>query len=335
MARQSDRGQAGETIADIGEFGLISRITGSIVPAGAVVGIGDDAAVLEVPGDEYLLATADMLVEGTHFSGQLLDWMALGRRAFAINASDIAAMGGHPRWVIVSLALETLTPVRCVDELYEGLRAAATEHGASIVGGNLARTAAGTIIDIAMLGAVRKEDVVLRSGARAGDKLAVTGTLGAAAASRLLAAAGVTDAALTSSVALEAIPRPRVQIGTELARAHLAHAMIDLSDGLAGDLRHLCAASQVGARLYADRLPISESTRRGAAVLGVDPVHLALTGGEDYELLVASSPENFDAALSLVGDLHEIGEVLADTRDLKLCAGRVDADLPASGWTHF
>jgi thiamine-monophosphate kinase len=292
------------------EFELIARIQAILGPTGAPV--GDDCAVLDAPPGERLLATVDMLVEGVHFRVGDVDPFTLGRRALAINLSDIAAMGGTPRWCLVSLGLPAPGPF--VERFYAGLADMARGHGVLVAGGNIARLPERTVIDITVLGSAAHP--VGRDGARPGDGIYVTGPLGRSAAGlRCLLSGNPSHPAL---VAAHLDPRPRVAEGRKLAT--VATAMMDISDGLAQDLGHICERSRCGAALDSAAIPIDAETRRAATELGLDPLDLALHGGEDYELL-------YTAPAGAPG--IRIGEVTA--RGLTLDGH----PLTPKGWDHF
>lgn len=316
---------------DAGEFGLIDRIARALGPPSAdvVAGIGDDAAVLQLDGQRYLLATVDMLVEGVHFvpdSSPVL----LGRRALAVNFSDIAAMGGQPHSVLTSLALPPTTSEAWVSDLYAGMRLEATEFQANVVGGNLARTPGPICIDVTVLGTVDRQQLVLRTGARVGDVIGVTGVLGAEAARRALSNEGMSEELW--------VPHPRVQAAQRMAATGHMHAMIDISDGLGADLGHLTSASGVGAVIYAEQVPVSVSARQVGQNLGEDPLPLALFGGEDYELLFTAGEENWEALVNAAGPvpLSQVGTILPAEHGVMLEGiGGGREPLPPRGWTHF
>ncbi|MFQ3660973.1 MAG: thiamine-phosphate kinase [Chloroflexaceae bacterium] len=333
-------------IADIGEFALIERLRSlvAVERPDIIAGIGDDVAVLSVEGDEWLLATVDCQVEDVHFLRGAITPTQLGRRALAINLSDLAAMGGRPRFALVSLGLPASLEVAWVEELYRGLRLEAERHGVAIVGGNMTRSPAGIWIDLTVLGQVRRDEVVLRSGARPGDQVLVTGQLGAAAAGLQL----LLDPRLAHVVADPApaltrhfTPTPRLAEAGVIGRSHQATAMIDLSDGLSSDIGHICEQSGVGVRLWAAHLPIAPAARAIAAARGEQPWNIALSGGEDYELCFTASPT---AAATLAAEIQYetgtpvtvVGEILPAGlgRWLQLPDG--DAiPLAARGWEHF
>jgi thiamine-monophosphate kinase len=333
-------------IGDLGEFGLIDRIRRTLPAPGdeVIVGIGDDVAVLRADAGRVWLATCDVQMEGVHFLRDSIAPRDLGRKALAINLSDIAATGGAPRFALVSLGLSGDLAVEFVDELYAGLRAEAEAFGVEIVGGNISRSRLGMFVDIFLLGDAPRENVLLRSGAHMGDRILVTGTLGDAAAGvALLTECGLatTDAYAAIAHARRDTPTPRVREGQLVGATRLATAMLDVSDGLASDLGHICEQSRVGARVFAEKLPVASENRALARTAHGDEWHFALHGGEDYELL-------FTAPDADLGELTEritretgtrvsvIGEILpaAQGRELVLPSARV-VPLEARGWDHF
>lgn len=328
------------TVADIGEFGLIERIAAIVGHRGAVVGIGDDTAVIDQGGTNYLLATIDMLVEDVHFRRSSIDPFDLGRRALAVNISDIAAMGGTPTFALTSIGLQPDTPLAFMDRLYEGLRRESDRFEVGIVGGNITRTTTQLTLDVTLLGSAPKGEVLLRRGAQVGDVLGVTGLLGEASAA-LLVSENPNMAEREPFAAFRrdhTVPQPRVEAGRAIAGARLAHAMMDISDGLASDLQHMTRASGVGAVLYEDRLPISITARQIAEEAGRDPHDLALNGGEDYELLIALPEDALTAAREKLGQLslYVVGTVLPADQGVQLERfGGKRAPLKPLGWTHF
>ncbi len=333
-------------VSQLGEFPLIdlvSRIVG-VERSDIVVGIGDDVAVLGEQGDELLLATVDSQVESVHFLRDCITPFQLGRRALAINLSDIAAMGGTPQYALVSLALPADTEVAWVEELYRGLREEGDRFGVAVVGGNMARSLGGVFVDVCVLGRVRREHLLLRSGAGVGDRILVTGQLGDSAAGLSLLLHDRLDVAEQDREQLLArhlTPTPRLAESAVIAWSGLATAMIDISDGLSSDLGHICQRSGVGARVWVERLPISAATRRVAGLINKAPWHLALTGGEDYELCFTAPPEAAEGLTEAVSretgtPVTVVGEILpeAEGRRLVLEDGR-EVLLEAKGWEHF
>jgi thiamine-monophosphate kinase len=333
-------------VDQLGEFGLIDRIHhGLPVPSkDVIVGIGDDVAVLRATPDRVWLATCDVQMEGSHFLRSDINPRELGMKSLAINLSDIAAEGGTPRYALVSLGLPTDLELEFIDELYAGLRSEADQFGVDIVGGNISRSRLGMFIDIFLLGEAPRGEILLRSGARAGDQILVTGTLGDAAAG----VAMLLNPSLKTSESYAAVarnryhlPKPHVREGRAIAATRLATSMIDISDGLAGDLAHICEQSKVGARIVADKLPLASDNRLLAHTAHGDDFYFALYGGEDYELLFTAPVAN--AALLAEQITREnrttvsiIGEILPQSaeRQLILEDGRI-VPLEGRGWDHF
>jgi thiamine-monophosphate kinase len=294
-------------LSEIGEVGLIERLASAIPRGGEglIRGIGDDAAVIAWPAGELLLATCDTLIDGVHFCGSRripdlpeAGCRAIGRRLATVNLSDVAAMGGRPRFALVSLAAPPDTEVEALEELYAGLAAALGEAGAVVAGGNTARAVDRLAVDVCLLGGVEPSRLLTRDGARPGDVLCVTGDLGAAAAGlRVLEAAapGAILAGAAREVALRHLaPTPRLAAGRILGASGSVTACIDVSDGLLRDAGHLARASRLGIRIDAEVIPVCDATRQACAAAGIDPLALALAGGEDYELLCTVRPEGLE-----------------------------------------
>lgn len=281
-------------------------------PRGVVVGSGDDAAVLEPSGD-LIVATCDALWEGIHFELEQIGPRRLGAKAAHVNLSDIAAMGAHPRWALAALTVPSDLDVGILEEVYAGLRGELEAAGAALVGGNTARSTGGLGLEIAMIGEVARGKALLRSGARRGDAVCVTGDLGGSAAG-LAALSGQRSGALCE--ALDAVisrhlePRARLAAGEILGRSGWVTSCIDVSDGLLGDMGHVCERGGVGAVIEAAALPISETTSAACKLLGMDPLAAALTGGEDYELAFTVSPKR----VRRIFDDLEAGAGIAATR---------------------
>ncbi|MGH2764866.1 MAG: thiamine-phosphate kinase [Actinomycetota bacterium] len=310
---------------------------------GVVVAVGDDAAVVE-PGRHQGVLTADMLVEGVHFELGATSAHDLGYKAISVNVSDVAAMGGSPRYGLACLGLSEGIEAAWVMELYGGMREAADEYGMAIVGGDTSR-ADRAVVSVTLSGEVAEGRAVTRSGARAGDVLVVTGSLGGSAGGlRIARDAGRhrTDALSTewgrSLLAIHERPRARVGEGQALGAAG-ARAMIDLSDGLAIDLGRLCEESGVGARVRLPDLPITPGLVDLSAATDADPLDLALHGGEDYELLAALPPDAVEEARRTIVErfgtrLTEIGEVVEGS-GLVALRGELEEPLEPKGWDHF
>jgi thiamine-monophosphate kinase len=311
-----------ETVRDVGEFGLIDRLVAALPPEARAAGgdvlvaAGDDCAVLRVPAGEVQVVTTDALVEGIHFRLDWTDWESLGHRALAVNLSDIAAMGAVPTIAVVTLGLRGDERVADLEAMYRGMGELARRCGAVVAGGDFVRVAGERLFAVTAMGRARAGRVLLRSGARPGDMVGVTGTIGAAAAGLEIlrdpsAFAGRTTAERLVRAHLR--PAPRVGAGQMLAE-HGATAAMDLSDGLAGDLPKILAASGVSAEIEIARLPVIAAVR---ALFPDRWRELALRGGEDFELLFTIPPDRWDA---LAGDadsrgitVTQVGRVLAGT----------------------
>lgn len=320
-----------------GEFSLIARLRARL-PAGpgVTIGLGDDAAAVQT-GPSTLLA-ADMLIEGVHFDFAFSSVADAGYKAVAVNVSDLAAMGGRARYLLVSLGLAPGATPAFVDALYDGITQAAAAFGCSVVGGDIVG-AAHTIVSIAAAGDPGPTGAVLRSGAREGDVLCVTGRLGAAAAGLglLKAASDPGAAALIAShpalIGAHRRPAARVAEGPAAAAAG-ATAMIDVSDGFAADAGHIADESGIGLVIEGDALPIAPGVEEAARFLGDDPLRLAAAGGDDYELAIAVPPDrvaSLRAALDPVR-VSVVGAFGGAERVLILRGER--RPLASMGWEH-
>ena len=276
-------------LSRLGEFGLIERIRRTTATGrGVRIGIGDDCAWVKHAAGSSLI-TADMLIEGVHFDLKWTSLFALGYKSLAVNLSDIAAMGGVPAYAIVSLGIPAKFDSKQIDEFYRGFNRLARKSQVALIGGdtNISPT---LIISVCLIGAPPARPV-RRSGARAGDDIYVTGTLGDSALGleRLRKKSRGEPAAMRQLLARHHQPTPRLVAGALLARENLATAMIDISDGLLQDLGHICAASDTGAVIWHEKLPLSTAYR---ALSGKAGTSFALSGGEDYELLFCARPQN-------------------------------------------
>jgi thiamine-monophosphate kinase len=327
-------------LRELGEFGLIDRISGRIAGhasrnTGVRIGIGDDAAALESSPGCVTLATSDMLLEGVHFDLDLCDPLTLGRKSLSVNLSDIAAMGGTPRYCLLSLAVPQELPVEFLDGFVTGFLERADEFGVALVGGDTCASRGGLAVSVTVLGEQHPELVVRRSGARPGDLVFVTGTLGDSALGLKLLQGGERAG---EAVRRHLDPAPRVREGLALAQAQIPTAMIDVSDGLLADLGHILNLSGAGARLDLARLPLSPAFTAQMSALPEDPFLLPLAGGEDYELLFTTPPERRDAAMALLAPLGTqltlIGEITAAGVRVIAPDGS-DYPVAARGYNHF
>ena len=326
----------------LGEFGLIDRIArlAPVAPSDITRGIGDDAAVIAVDKTRRLLFTTDTLVESIHFETSFTPPYLLGKKSLAVNLSDIAAMGGTPGAFVVALSIPPGITYEFIKKFYAGVYAQAKKFGASLVGGDTTSSPDKLVITISLLGAARADEVIYRSGARKGDAIYVTGFLGDSALGLALLMkkrAGPTGNYL---IKRHLDPQPRMAEGKEISRRRAASSMIDVSDGLLADLRHILDESVVGARLRLEQLPLSpryrECLRRGSA----DFYAAALCGGEDYELLFTVPPEKEKIIAALRRrfsvPLTRIGEVTGKKGELKIldASGR-EVSYKREGFTHF
>jgi thiamine-monophosphate kinase len=309
-----------------------------------VVGIGDDCAVLDVTAGARLLATTDLLIEDVHFRRAYAGPTDVGWKALAVNLSDIASMGGRPRWALVALACPAQTDPSEVEGFYDGLLGLAASHGVALVGGDTSASPGGWTVNVTLLGEATHRPLS-RAGARPGDVVAVTGAVGASAAGLALLSRDPLSPApgenwIEAVTAAHLRPRPRVAEGQWLGASGAVTAMIDLSDGLVTDLGHLTEESGVGARIDLDRLPLSDATRRAGQVLGRDPLAWATGGGEDYELLLTCPSDAFARLARGLAEatgtpLRAIGEVVTAEAGVRYRDARGAAVPLAPGFEHF
>lgn len=341
-------------LSAIGEFGLIERIRRLLPRASdALLGIGDDCAALRPREGRDLLLTTDLLVEGVDFTMHTITPFRLGRKSMAVNLSDIAAMGGLPRAALVALALPPEMETGFMDQLYGGLQDEAARFGVELIGGDLSASTA-LLVAVTLVGEIEAGKAITRSGAKPGERIWVTGRLGASGAGLMALKAGfrlhdddhVETPSPISAELTEAIrqamsrhlcPTPRVPEGRAIAEAGFASAMIDLSDGLASDLGHLCRESGVSAKIRQDRIPVDPAASATARHLGKDPMALALEAGEDFELLFTSSsePNEILGVLSSGPGVTEVGLIEWAGRGCLLVQEDGRAVPLSGGYDHF
>lgn len=336
-------------ISQLGEFGLIDRLTKDLPHhnPSTVLSVGDDAAVLRYPGDVDELVTTDLLVEGIHFDLTYMPLKHLGYKAAVVNFSDIYAMNGHPRQIVVSLAISSRFAVEHLEELYAGIRLACDIYGVDLVGGDTTASRSGLVISITCIGEAAPDAVVTRDGAKDTDLICVSGDLGSAYMGlQLLEREKVASKDIKDFqpefggkeylIERQLKPEARRDIVTALAEAGIKPtAMMDISDGLSSELLHICKQSDTGCRIYEERIPIDYQTAIMAEELGMNLVTAALNGGEDYELLFTvplSRHEDVSKikGVSVIGHLckPEMGCAMV-TRD----GGEIE--LKAQGWNHW
>jgi thiamine-monophosphate kinase len=334
------------------EFDFIAYIRGRAAQAespspSVIAGIGDDAAVIPQNSGNETVITSDLLVEEIDFLRKTTTPKSLGHKSLGISLSDIAAMGARPRWALTSIGVPLeIWNSSFVDEFYEGFLALADKYGVALIGGDVSRTPDKIVIDSIVVGECASNRAVCRSNAKPGDRLFVTGTLGGASSGLRLIERGARlenvgradDSQLLHELLLRHLaPEPRVGWGLVLGQEQLATAMIDLSDGLSSDLTHLCRESNVGALVYSDRIPVDPSVSELCGRRALDPLMLALHGGEDFELLFTASPSQVAKLPKKVDGIGitEIGEIKSAQEGIRLCEGQRVWDLKPEGWRHF
>ncbi len=331
------------TFAEIGEFEFIERIAaaGLARPADVRCGIGDDCAVLGRGNDRVRLITSDLMVEGVHFVVDASDARWLGYKLLAVNLSDIAAMGGEPREALVSVAVPPDFDVGYLERVYDGLRTSAVRFGVNVVGGDTTRNTGPLVMNLTLTGEMDEGRVCYRSGARPGDLIYTSGTLGDSAAGLKLALGyevGLSDVDREFLLGRHHRPEPRVALGQALAASGAVTAMLDLSDGVASDLRHICRQSGVSAVIGETMIPVSPAFRRFCELSNLGTLDLAISGGEDYELLFTVTPgaRNDIEALDGGSRICRIGRVEAGDGSVYLENTQgTRTELETQGFDHF
>lgn len=316
-------------VKDIGgEFALINRIKNKtkIFSKDVIVGIGDDTAVLKYDKNNYLLFTTDMLVENDHFSLKYSSPEQIGMKAIEQNVSDIAAMGGIPKYAVISLALPSNIDARFVDKMYNGINKKSKRYSINIVGGNITHSRE-IVVNIAMLGFVEKKYLALRSGAKISDLIFCSGEVGKSTAGLELLRYNKRG----KSIKRHLEPKCRLELARKLVKIGI-NSMIDVSDGIASEVKHICDESKAGAIIYADKLPISKDTIRDSKKIKKNPIDLALYGGEDFELVFTASKNKLSELNKF--DVKAIGKVIDKKYGVKLVKNNRKLNLQ-SGFDHF
>jgi len=340
-------------LGQIGEFGLIDRLKERVFRPDqkVVTGIGDDAAAFRVSSRELLLVTTDVLVERVHFDRRIHSFWQIGWRAMVANVSDIAAMGGLPRYALVSICLPETMSVEAVEELYDGMQIAADEYHLQIIGGDTVSSLRDMAVSIVLCGQVEEKSLVTRGGAQAGDLICVTGELGGSQAGlamlQLMSSKRKGDVLPLPVEKWSAVrdrhlqPRARLREARLLAKGGVVNAMIDVSDGLAGEVGHIAEESSVGAEIKEAQIPIGSETRRIARHLGVPVLDLALCGGEDFELVFTiPAADAHRTAEQIIGEtgtaVSIIGKVLPAEDGVVLVSPRGKRrPMLTEGYRHF
>jgi thiamine-monophosphate kinase len=331
-------------LTDIGEFGFIEKISqGCLVrPHNVVKAIGDDAAAFTTDAKQITLVTTDLLIERIHFLRDATSGYNLGYKSLAVNLSDIAAMGGTAREAFVSIAVPEDCRIQYLDDFYRGMKSLAAEFEVNILGGDTTGSNADLIINIVVTGQVPKGEILLRDKAQPGDVILTTGFLGDSRAGSYLILNRIDTRSQEYRQLFEShiLPKPYLREGRFLASTKKVHAAIDVSDGLSSDLAHIVKQSKVGAKVYADKIPISENLKRFCRRFDFDPIEFGLAGGEDYTLLITTAQkvaprisrdyeEKFKRPLFAIGEITDNGSMVLIKTD-----GSTQPIIP-SGWNHF
>ncbi|MGD8962971.1 MAG: thiamine-phosphate kinase [Desulfobacterales bacterium] len=332
------------SLKEIGEFGFIKKISrGCLIrPDMIVKAIGDDAAAFRSDPEQLTLITTDLLVERIHFLREAISGFDLGYKALAVNLSDIAAMGGTAREAFISIAIPDDCQLDYLDDIYNGIKNLAARYDVNVLGGDTTRSKIDLIINIVIQGVVPEAEILCRDAARPADIICSTGFLGDSRAGLHLILNQITaeSQGLKSLLKAHNLPQPHLREGRFLAGQSGVHAAIDTSDGLSSDLGHITEESQVGARLYADKIPISPNLKDFCARFDFDPVDYALSGGEDYTLLCTIAPDRAediaqDFKKTFERPLFAIGEITADKQLTLLYPNAKTKPITPTGWDHF
>jgi thiamine-monophosphate kinase len=335
------------SISELGEFGLIDRLTKDInlKNSSTIKGVGDDAAVLEY-GDKQIVVSSDLLTEGIHFNLMYVPLKHLGYKAVIVNLSDVCAMNAVPKQIVVNIALSGKFSVEAVEELYSGIHQACEKYGVDLVGGDTTSSLTGLTISITVLGEVEKGNVVMRSGAKPNDLLCVTGDLGGAYMGLQLLERenevykvnpNMQPQLLGYDYILQRQLRPEARMDIVSAFKNLGikpTSMIDISDGLSSEIHHLCKNSGLGCNLYEDKVPLDFQTKKMAEEMNINPLVAALNGGEDYELLFTLPITDYEK-IKNDPDFTIIGHMTEAAEGVNLITGAGSAiPLVAQGWVH-
>ena len=323
-------------INEIGEFGLIDILKQNTInnKDNIIKGIGDDAAVFSVENNLLQLATTDMLVEGIHFNREFITAWQLGYKAIAVNFSDIAAMGGTPTNILISLAIPSDIDVDFMVQLYDGMKYLTKKFNANIIGGDTVASLQGLVINVTVLGTVPLPLVKYRSGAKNGDLVVVTGDLGSSAAGLEILLNKYEQEQYEILVKKHLMPFPQLNYGEIIA--NYANSMNDISDGLASEANEISTASEVGIMLRENKMPVLKETKEVAKVFQKDVLDYVLFGGEDYQLVFTITPEKLTQLQGELIDLTIVGEVCSSFNGVKL--ERNDGtiiDIKSKGYNHF
>jgi len=331
-------------VSDVGEFGLIDLIKGDTIfnPKEVVVGIGDDTAVLKHPADKWLLATTDMMIENVHFILRPDNAEQIGYRAMAANVSDIAAMGGRPTHAMISIGVRPEMEVSLVERIYKGLKACSKRYGANIVGGDTVSSPENLVINVALLGSVESGKCLMRSGARPGDLVLVTGYLGDSSAGLdlLLGEYKVSEEIKKYLLDRHYYPSPRVNEVAVAKKSGLITAADDISDGLGSEIHEISSASGVGAVIWFDALPVTKAAIEITKWTKKDLTEYALFGGEDFEIVMTVDPADAESVAKAIEietgtKATIVGEIVEKSHGIMLFRDNKLQELHKRGYNHF
>jgi thiamine-monophosphate kinase len=330
-----------KTVSDLGEKTLLKRLSRHLGRGSKIIRtFSEDCAVIDAGGPNYLLYTVDAFVEGIHWKREYAPAYLVGRKALAVNVSDISAMGGRPLYYLLSLMTPPETEVSWIDELYRGLNSVSRETGVKLIGGNVACSDR-FVVDLFVAGEVRKRRAVFRNGAQCGDVIFVSGELGASAAGLQLLQADyrVNTGSRDVKAAIKAHLDPPLRHDLAQKIGPWVTSMIDLSDGLAADLHEICRESHVGAVILSDKIPVAKSVLSVLSKTGKAPLSLALGGGEDYELLFTVSRDRCPVFLKKLNRemcrVYEVGTIVEKARGIMLMDASGAAEPLHGGYEHF
>jgi thiamine-monophosphate kinase len=331
-------------LKEIGEFGLIKKLSeGSVFRENYVIkAIGDDAAVFIQPAGEVVLVTTDMMIERVHFLRDATSGFNLGYKSLAVNLSDIAAMGASAREAFISIAIPENCSIEFIEDIYKGIKHLAARFQVNILGGDTTGSQRDLVINVVVVGSAPKEEILSRDGAKNGDIIFCTGYLGDSRAGCHLIANKIESEVKAFEALKNAhlVPRPCLREGKFLAQCGGVTAAIDISDGLSSDLGHIMEQSKVGAKIFSEKIPVSENLKTFCQLFSFDPVQYAVAGGEDYVLLFTATPDQKNKIVNGYrensnGLLFEIGKI-TDSNQLELEFPNGKKELiAATGWNHF
>lgn len=321
----------------IGEFGLIEQLQKKIKTKNkeVIYGIGDDCAVILKDKKTYQIITTDMLAEDIHFSQKYFSPYQIGYKSVAVNFSDISSMGGIPKYILVSIGLNKNISLKFVDELFKGIKHLCNKFGVDIIGGDTISSKK-MVINIVCIGEVKKENLILRSGAKVGDIILVTGYLGNSRCGlEILKKSKIKNQKSKTLIKSHLAPAVRIKEVQEILKACKVNSMIDISDGLSGDILKLAKASKVGVRIYKDKIPISKECKKFCKENNLNYMDIALSGGEDYELVFTVEKKNLEKYKKLPFKITEIGEIINKKEGYLIVENDKTMPLVDKSFNHF